>query len=207
MLNIRIRSSALLPERGIVFTVARHTVLNAGKVLAKLGYQDNYQKETISSEQIRKDILISLRKIIQAIDIHSRDLNRKYGLTGPQLLLLQEIASHEGITVTRLAEHISLRQTTVTDIINRLERKELVEKQRDQHDKRRVMILLTEKCRRLLENAPSPLQDIFVERFAKLNDWEKLMILTAMRRVVNLMAADQFDAAPILMTGPVMNQE
>lgn len=161
-----------------------------------------YKKEIISSEQICKDILVSLRKIIQAIAIHSKDLNRNFGLTGPQLMVLQEISAHNEMTVTKLAGLISLRQTTVTDILNRLERKGLVQRQKDSNDRRRALILLTEKCREILDNAPSPLQDLFVKRFSHINEWEKFMLMSSMRRMVDLMAVQEVQAAPILAAGP-----
>ncbi|MFO7965532.1 MAG: MarR family transcriptional regulator [Desulfobacterales bacterium] len=161
--------------------------------------------EIISSEQICKDILVSLRKIVQAIDIHSKNLNRRFGITAPQLLILQEISDHEQITVTKLADIVSLKQTTVTDIINRLERKGLVQKSKDDHDKRRSFITLTEESVRILENTPSHLQAVFVERFSRLSAWEKLMLLSAMKRMVDLMSAEKFHAAPLLATGSVVD--
>ncbi|MBT8341878.1 MAG: MarR family transcriptional regulator, partial [Desulfatitalea sp.] len=83
--------------------------------------------ELLSSQQRCKEMLVSLRKITQAISQHSKDLHRRYGLTGPQLVILNEIANHNTISVSELARSISLSQATVTDILNRLDRKGLVE--------------------------------------------------------------------------------
>jgi hypothetical protein len=43
---------------------------------------------SINDERSRK-FLIALRKIIQAIDQHSTSLKKRFGLTGPQLIILQ----------------------------------------------------------------------------------------------------------------------
>lgn len=155
---------------------------------------------SLATQQRCKDMLISLRKITQAISLHSRDLNRRYGLTGPQLVILNEIANHQAVTVTQLAHLISLSQATVTDILNRLEKKELVERTRDAIDRRRVMIQITPQCREILDQAPPALQETFVERYTRLPEWEQLMILSAFKRTVDLMLAGQIDAAPILST-------
>ena len=64
--------------------------------------------ESLSCQQRCKEMLVSLRKITQAISMHSKDLNRRYGLTGPQLVILNEIANHEVLSVTELARAISL---------------------------------------------------------------------------------------------------
>ena len=154
----------------------------------------------MESENISREILISLRKIMRAIDIHSKNLNRNYGLTGPQLMVLQEISTEDKITITGLASRISLSQTTVTDIINRLDKKKMVQKFRDEKDKRRVWVQLTNDSIEILKKTPPPLQEIFVKRFLDLKDWEKMMILSAMKRVVDMMAAEKIDADPILST-------
>ena len=154
-------------------------------------------------QQIYRDMLISLRKITQAIDLHSRDLNRRYGLTGPQLMILYEISNHGEISVTELAKVISLSQATVTDILNRLEKRGLVIRSRSNTDKRRIMITTTEACNTILEMAPPSLQETFIKRFSGLKDWEQMMILSAFTRVVDLMSADKIEAAPILDTGPL----
>jgi DNA-binding MarR family transcriptional regulator len=145
-------------------------------------------------------MLVSLRKIIQAISLHSRNLHRKYGLTGPQLVILSDIASHQPLSVTQLAKSINLSQATVTGILNRLEKKGLVVRERDKVDRRRVMIRITPKCHEILSKAPPALQETFVEDYTNLPEWEQLMILSALERVVDLMAAGKIDAVPFLST-------
>lgn len=157
--------------------------------------------ESQSSQQRCKEMLVSLRKITQAISLHSHDLSRRYGLTGPQLVILNEIANHESISVTELARSISLSQATVTDILNRLAKKGLVERTRDVKDRRRVIIRITPTSRDILSKAPPALQETFVDRFTSLSEWEQLMILSAFKRIVDLMSAEKIDAAPFLATG------
>ena len=165
-------------------------------------WNDSNQLDTLSAQQRCREMLVSLRKITQAISLHSRDLNRRYGLTGPQLIILNEIANHESLSVTELARFISLSQATVTDILNRLEKRGLVERTRDSVDRRRVMIRITGQCREILSQAPPPLQEIFLEQYGKLSEWEQLLILSAFKRVVGMMSAGKIDAAPILTADP-----
>ena len=165
--------------------------------------QTTAQAEEITIELRCNELLLSLRKIIRAISLHSKALNRKYGITGPQLMVLQEISNHGQISVTALAKSISLSQATATDIVNRLEKRELLTKIRSDQDKRRITIKLSEKCLQILEQAPPPLQETFIKRFSHLEEWEQLMILSAMKRVVHMMAAEKIDASPILAAGSI----
>lgn len=150
-----------------------------------------------------RELLILLRKISHSVDLHSKYLNKRFGLTGPQLILLKELADGE-MTVSELATRISLSQGTVTEIIHRLEIKELVIKRRSVRDKRRVLITLSEKCKDLLALAPPPLQEKFTNTFSQIDEWEQLMILSAMNRIVDMMSADSADAPDVSST--VANQ-
>jgi DNA-binding MarR family transcriptional regulator len=146
-------------------------------------------------------VLINLRRIIQSIDLHSRQLARQHGITTPQLLILKQIQGETGMTVSQLAKQISLKQATVTDILNRLERKGLVRRSKDTGDRRRVLIEETAAGQKLLDAAPSPLQETFLEKFEELETWQQSMILSALQLLVTSMVEEDISAAPILSTG------
>jgi len=156
----------------------------------------------INDERCR-NILIALRKIIQAIDQHSINLKNNFGLTGPQLIILQSISTHDIISVTQLSKNVSLSQATVTDITKRLENKGYITRERNIDDKRKTNIALTEKGKAILNTVPPLLQEQFTERFSKLENWEQLMIESVFERVVSLMSAENIDASPIMVTGPL----
>jgi DNA-binding MarR family transcriptional regulator len=150
---------------------------------------------------IPDNVLISLRRIIQAINLHSRQLVRQHGITTPQLIILRQIHGKELITVSEIAKKVSLKQTTVTDILNRLESKGLVTRHKDTGDRRRVLVKETDAGKKLLAGAPSPLQDIFLKKFENLEDWQQNMILSSLQLLGTLMIDDEISAAPILSTG------
>ena len=149
-----------------------------------------------------RDLLVSIRKITRAIDLHSKDLKKKFGLTIPQLIILQEVKNAKKISVTDLSKTIDLSQATVTDIVNRLVKNKLISKEKSDKDKRMVVIQPLPKGLDLLEQAPPPLQKTFSQRFAVLEDWEQLMLISALNRIVSLMSAEKIDAAPILTSDP-----
>ena len=150
-----------------------------------------------------RDLLVSMRKIIQAIDIHSRTLNKRFGLTGPQLVVLLEIYQKGQISITPLSKATSLSQATVTDITKRLASKGLIDRKKREDDRRAVSLFLTETGIEVMKDLPSPLQETFTNRFSTLEDWEQMMILSAFERVVSLMSAEKIDASPIMYTGPI----
>lgn len=148
-----------------------------------------------------EEVLVALRRIIRATDMHSRQLNKSAGLTSPQLLILQLLRRYGELTSSEIAAHVSLSQATVTTIIDRLESRKLVQRERSQQDRRKVLVFLTEQAEKLLLNAPKPLQEHFVKQFQDLHDWEQSMILSALERVAYMMDAQHIDASPVLDIG------
>lgn len=149
----------------------------------------------------KEDVLIAIRKIIRATDIHSRRLTKTVGLTAPQLMVLQAIRDLGAVAISRLSSEVSLSQATVTTIIDRLEKRGYVARRRSDSDKRVVHALLTDAGRDAVNSAPTPLQEAFSVRFEQLEDWEQSLILSALQRVAAMMDADDLDASPFLELG------
>lgn len=154
---------------------------------------------------ISDEVLISLRRLIRAIDLHSRYLSKHFGLTGPQLIILRELARAGEMSAGEIAASVSLSQATVTGIIDRLGRRGLVTKTRSDIDRRRVVIQPTDACRRLLDQAPPPIQESFLKQFDTLKDWEQSMILSSLQRLVRMFDARDISAEPVLTVGPLDN--
>ncbi len=152
---------------------------------------------------ISDEVLISLRRLIRAIDLHSRYLSKHFGLTGPQLIILRELSRVEEMSLGEVAASVSLSQATVTGITDRLEKRRLITKTKSEIDRRRVVIQPTEACRRLLAQAPPPIQESFLNQFDKLKDWEQSMILSSLQRLVQMVGAKDINAEPVLAAGPI----
>ena len=146
---------------------------------------------------------MALRRIIRAIDLHSRNLVGNYGLTGPQLTVLRALGQGNGRPVGEVARAVHLSQATVTGIIVRLQKRGLVSRVRGDADKRQVMVSPTPAAQEILAQAPPLLQESFIEEFSKLQDWEQTQILSAVQRVVAMMEAKGLEATPMLTTGPI----
>lgn len=146
-------------------------------------------------------VLTSLRRVIRAIDLHSKQLVKTASVTGPQLRLLQLIRSQGDATASELSDAMSLSQATVTSILDRLEDRGLIERIRSQTDKRKVHPCLTESGNALLDKAPTALQDDFVRKFDQLQSWEQHMIIASLQRLAGMMDAEHIDASPYLDLG------
>lgn len=148
-------------------------------------------------------VLQSLRRIIRAVEIHSKKLAQNHKITGPQLGCLSAVKENGPLTTTKLAQAVYLSPSTIVGIVDRLEEKDLVIRQRGSKDRRQVQTCLTEAGERLVESAPSPLQDTLAEALKSLPELEQVSITLALEKVVDLMEARKIEASPVLETGPI----
>jgi DNA-binding MarR family transcriptional regulator len=153
------------------------------------------------------EVLVALRRVIRATDLHSKRLSKNAGLTAPQLLIMRTIRDLGEVTIGTIADKVSLSQATVTTILDRLELRKLVYRVRSTQDKRKVHAHLTEAGGEILARAPNPLQEDFIMKYQALAEWEQTMILASLQRVANMMDADNIDASPVLDLGAVTRED
>ncbi|MBU4566307.1 MAG: MarR family transcriptional regulator [Desulfarculus sp.] len=148
-----------------------------------------------------ENILRSIRRIIRATDLHSRRLASEHRLTTPQLLCLRLLAQEGPLTPGAVAKEMYLSQATVTGILDRLEKRRLVERRRDQADRRKVSLHLTQEGITAVKQAPLPLHERFASRLEALTAAERDEIERVLDKVVELMEAQEVDAAPLIAPG------
>ncbi|GAB2685221.1 MarR family transcriptional regulator [Aliiglaciecola sp. 3_MG-2023] len=154
-----------------------------------------------------ESLLVSLRKVIRAIDLYSKKLSKETGLTAPQLIVLQHISFSDGVMVKDIANSINLSSATVTSILDRLESRGFVIRERSAIDKRKVEIHLTAEGKEAIKGSPTLLQQHFIARFEAMEEWEQSQMLATMERMALMMNAEDIDAAPLLQVGGIQAPE
>ena len=147
------------------------------------------------------EVLVAIRRLIRATDMHSKRLSKTAGLTAPQLLILQAVGKSGELTIGEIARAISLSQATVTTIVSRLESRHYLKRTKGSTDRRKVYVGLTAEGKALLGRAPTPLQETFIEQFSAMEEWEQMMVLSSLQRVARMMDAARIDASPVLDIG------
>lgn len=150
----------------------------------------------------RDILLIALKKIIRAIDLHSKQLVSKFGLTGPQILILKVICESGSklLNSTQLAHEVSLSQATITSILDRLVEKGYIKREKSAADKRKTYIKPTERAKSVFKQNPTLLQEDFIAQFDALKDWEQDLMIASLERMADMMGAKSIDAAPVLVS-------
>lgn len=148
-------------------------------------------------------LLRAIRRVIRAVDLHSKMLQQAQDITSPQLVCLLTLVRQGPLTMKALSQAIDLSPSTTVGIADRLEDKGLITRTRGQADRRQVLLSVTVQGQTTAQRAPFPLQDRLVESFRALPELEQATLTLALERVVALMGAGEIDASAILDLAPI----
>jgi DNA-binding MarR family transcriptional regulator len=117
-----------------------------------------------------RDIIYSIRRLMQAGELYTKELNKIYNVSSAQLNCLLALYENGPLSPSQIAKHILVNSSTVTGIIDRLEQKGLVRRLRISQDRRVITIELTKNGKVLAENAPPPVQQKIIDGLNKLSE-------------------------------------
>lgn len=154
-----------------------------------------------------RHILISIRKIIRSVNLESKRIEKSHGISIPQLLCLYYLNDRPDFQAAHkeIKEFLQLNASTVTGIIDRLEKKGLVARLPRAEDKRIGLVALTAKSARMLQNTPDPLHDRLSQRLQKLSPEELQALDNAFDLIIGFLNIEAIDAAPIITSGSDIN--
>mgnify|MGYP006268840801 CR=1 FL=1 len=140
-------------------------------------------------------ILVKLRKVLRAINLESKKIQKKHGISIPQLLCLQFLADSPDYTssATKIKDFLMLNASTVSGIISRLESKGLIARLPNRLDKRGTLITLTAKGAVLLQHTPDTLQAKLSRRLTDLSPKEAQNLNDTIDLLVEIMGANDVD--------------
>jgi DNA-binding MarR family transcriptional regulator len=124
----------------------------------------------------------------------TKELARRADLTGPQLTVLKMLEGVGDLSLSELSERVRAQNSTVTGIIDRMEREGLVVRERSTEDRRVVHIRLTDSGARIAREIAVEPMEIFRSALENLSAGEMrdlLKILTKIaRRVQSIVRRD-----------------
>ncbi len=148
-----------------------------------------------------QEILIKIRKIVRSIDIESKKIQKEYGVSIPQVLCLNYLKASPNYQATQseIRKFVNLNSSTVSGIINRLEKKGYLARLPKAGDKRVANIVLTSAGDELLKLIPPLLHEQLSTQLKRLDDDELLRVEKGLDTLVSILDIEQVDASPIIM--------
>lgn len=100
-------------------------------------------------------IELLLRNICFEIKQKGREILADYELTPPQFNALQFLVDEGALTISELSSKLYLAPSTITDLIDRMEKSALVQRTRDNGDRRIVKVQVQERGYQVIEQVIS----------------------------------------------------
>ncbi len=146
------------------------------------------------------EILIKIRKIVRSINLESKKIQKEYGVSIPQILSLEYLNRSDNYQATQreLRNYLNLNSSTVTGIINRLEKKGYIARLPKRDDKRTTHIVMTSKGSELLKKTPRLLHEKLTKKLEDIPEDHTNDINEALNLIIHYLDIDEVDASPVI---------
>jgi MarR family transcriptional regulator, organic hydroperoxide resistance regulator len=151
---------------------------------------DGYFAREIFMVPIAPDLKSDVDQVLEAILYLytesrriTKELAKRADLTGPQLTVVKLLEAFGDLSLSELSDKIRAQNSTVTGIIDRMERENLVTRERSKEDRRVVYIKLTTKGRELAREIPVEPMEVFKSALETLSQQEMKDLLRIMTKV------------------------
>ena len=145
----------------------------------------------VDIEPYLEKIFLGLRNISHISSIYSKYLQKNFDITSSQLLFLRALDKEDGLSAGEIGRRIFIKPGTITGIVDRLEKKELVSRHRQTKDRRVINVNITENGRRLVRIAPAPIQSRLAINLRNLPTDDLKLLTDNLERLIRLMQADE----------------
>jgi DNA-binding MarR family transcriptional regulator len=135
-------------------------------------------------------VLQHIRELFRVSQQHFQRIEARCGVSGTLLWAMAELKARPGMKISDLATTLSVHLSTASNLLDRLEAKALIRRERGAQDQRIVQVYLTPEGRRTLRLAPKPAEGVIPDALHRMpiaalvrldRDLEKLLQLASIR--------------------------
>lgn len=97
-----------------------------------------------------------IRRLVNTLGESARAVEQRTGITNAQLFLLRQLEREDALSINELAARALTQQSTISLLVQKLEKSGYVRRERAADDGRRVLATLTARGRTIVRRAPEP---------------------------------------------------
>ena len=136
----------------------------------------------MEQEQIKR-ILHTYLRVTQHMNRQFRTYFGQLDLTFPQALVLTALGEEGSMPISRLAQYTGSANSTVSGIVDRLEKLGLAQRQRSETDRRVIYVSATDKYRALRDKTATDVTGYFSSLLSGMSEEERTLLATAFRKL------------------------
>ena len=140
-------------------------------------------------------VIRDLRVVLRSTQTHSRWVEKQCGVSAAQLWAMWELSANPGAKVSELSQTLSIHQSTTSNMLDKLESKALIKRDRSGPDQRVVRLFLTDEGNALLERAPQPAQGALSHALGNISEDGLGQLQSGLKELIDAMSVLEGDAA------------
>lgn len=154
------------------------------------------------NEAVIEQLVGNLRRLVKAVYLDSSKISRQYGLTSAQSAVLRILFKKGSLSSAEMSRRLYVTPSNITGIIDRLEKKGLVERVRQASDRRVALIQLTPGGAELSRKIPDPIEKKLITQLSGLKKDQVRSLAVAMDQIVNLIDTPDVGNGPLELNPP-----
>lgn len=141
------------------------------------------------------EVLKKFRQIFRSAKKHFQWVENRFGVSGAQFWAMGELAATPGLRVSDLARSLAIHQSTASNMLDKLEKRHLIRRQRGEPDHRVVRLYLTAEGAQIICLAPTPARGVLPDALNHLPEEVLRSLDRNLSQLVGLMKIKDEEAA------------
>lgn len=155
--------------------------------------EQNMPPEILTNNQVANtaQVLRRFRVVFNTIRSHFRQVEKQVNLGGAQVWALSVVRDHPGIGTGMLAKHMDIHQSTASNLVKTLQRKELISVSKATEDRRSVQLHVLPDGLAVLTQVPGPFEGVLPVALERLPADTLLRLDQDLGELIALLKADE----------------
>lgn len=151
----------------------------------------NASKPSVNPGDSAAQALRQFRVLFNSVRTHFRQVEKETGLGGAQVWALSLIQKNPGLGVGEVAAGMDIHQSTASNLIKVLLKKQLITLNKSAIDKRVVELRVTPEGKKALKKMPGPFEGVLPDALRRLDDTALSNLNRELAKLVRLLEADE----------------
>ena len=134
-------------------------------------------------------------QLVRTVQVSMQNIESEHGLSGSQLWALWQISARPGLRVSDLASVMQVRHSTASNLLDKLEQRALIKRERQTDDTRVVRIYLTQDGQAVMGVLPGPLHGRLRQALQDLPENELLALHHGLSCLIDTLSVSQPEKA------------
>lgn len=109
------------------------------------------------NERQAEEVFTKILTVQRAMQSGMQAMGGSVGMSGSQLSAMWHISAAPGLRVTALAAALCVQHSTASNLLDKLEKRHLIRRERNSQDQRVVSVFLTDRGNEIVKKIPGPL--------------------------------------------------